>query len=76
MLAMRGATMGGFFYFDHIARWAEGRDRLGQWLANGQIRELLDITDGFDHVPEAALAQFQGKGAGRKLVKIADDPFG
>ncbi len=76
MLAMRGATMAGFFYFDHVARWAEGRERLAYWLRNGAIREALDIADGFDAVPEAALAQFTGGNAGRKLVRVADDPLG
>ncbi|WP_156678253.1 NADP-dependent oxidoreductase [Sphingomonas profundi] len=75
MLAMRGATMAGFFYFDHVARWAEGRRRLGEWLAEGRIREALDIAEGFAAVPDAALAQFEGRAAGRKLVRIAEDPF-
>lgn len=76
MLAMRGATMGGFFYFDHIARWPEGRARLAEWLQAGSIRELLDISEGFESVPDAARAQFEGRAAGRKLVRIAEDPFG
>lgn len=73
MLAMRGATMAGFFYFDHVARWPEGRARLARWLAEGRVREAFDIYEGFDAVPEAALAQFQGRGAGRKLIRIGDD---
>ncbi|WP_380876280.1 NADP-dependent oxidoreductase [Sphingomonas sp. DBB INV C78] len=76
MLAMRGASMAGFFYFDHIARWAEARERLRGWLVDGSIREALDIAEGFDAVPQAALGQFAGGNMGRKLVRIADDPFG
>jgi NADPH-dependent curcumin reductase CurA len=74
-LAMRGASMTGFFYFDHVARWAEGRARLARWLGDGSIVELLDIAEGFDAVPVAALGQFDGRNTGRKLVRIADDPF-
>lgn len=74
MLAMRGATMGGFFYFDHVARWPEGRRRLAEWLKNGLIREVLDVSEGFDSVPDAAMAQFEGRSAGRKLVRVAEDP--
>ncbi|MFO1375887.1 MAG: NADP-dependent oxidoreductase [Steroidobacteraceae bacterium] len=76
MLAIRGATMAGFFYFDHVNRWAEGRERLARWLADGSIREALDVAEGFDAVPDAALAQFSGGVMGRKLVRIADDPCG
>jgi NADPH-dependent curcumin reductase CurA len=75
MLAMRGATMRGFFYFDHIARWAEGRERLAHWLRTDRLCEALDVAEGFDAVPEAALAQFSGGNAGRKLVRIAEDRF-
>jgi len=74
LLAIRGATMAGFFYFDHVNRWAEGRERLARWLVDGSIREALDVAEGFDAVPEAALAQFNGGVMGRKLVRIADDP--
>ncbi len=75
MLAMKGATMAGFFYFDHVARWAAGRERLATWLADGRIKEALDIAEGFDSVPQAALSQFNGGSSGRKLVRIADDPY-
>jgi NADPH-dependent curcumin reductase CurA len=74
-LAMRGATMAGFFYFDHAANWPEGRARLAAWLADGSITELLDVAEGFDAVPAAALGQFSGGNTGRKLVRIADDPY-
>lgn len=72
-LAVRGLTMSGFFYFDHVARWPEGRARLARWLAEGLIREQLDVAEGFDAVPAAAIGQFHGGGAGRKLIRIADD---
>jgi NADPH-dependent curcumin reductase CurA len=75
MLALSGASMTGFYYFDHVARWAEGRARLAAWLADGSIRELLDVAEGFEAVPAAALAQFSGGNTGRKLVRIAQDPF-
>ncbi|MFS0736738.1 NADP-dependent oxidoreductase [Sphingomonas sp. 1P06PA] len=75
MLAMSGATMAGFFYFDHVARWAESRARLAAMLADGRIREALDIAEGFEAVPAAARAQFEGGVMGRKLVRIADDPY-
>lgn len=74
MLAVRGCTMAGFFYFDHLDRWPEGRERLANWLRSGVIREVFDIAEGFEAVPDAALGQFAGANMGRKLVRIADDP--
>jgi len=76
MLAIQGCTMGGFFYFDYVDRFAEGIERLDQWLKEGQIKEVLDITEGFEAVPDAALGQFTGANLGKQLVRITDDPVG
>lgn len=73
-LAMRGCTMAGFFFFDHVGRFAEGVARLADWMRGGHIKEVLDIADGFDKVPEAALGQFMGANRGKQLVKIVEDP--
>ncbi len=74
MLAIQGCTMGGFFYFDHVGRFAEGMDRLARWLKAGHIKEILTVADGFEAVPDAALGQFAGTNTGKQLVKISDDP--
>ncbi|MGE0668795.1 MAG: NADP-dependent oxidoreductase [Sphingomonadales bacterium] len=73
-LAMRACTMSGFFYFDYVARFAEGVKRLATLMKAGEIREVLDIADGFDAYPDAALGQFLGRNIGKQLVKVADDP--
>ncbi|MEN3976359.1 NADP-dependent oxidoreductase [Emcibacter sp. SYSU 3D8] len=73
-LAMRGVTMAGFFFFDYIARFDEGVKRLGALLKAGKIKEVLDVAEGFDAYPDAALGQFLGRNIGKQLVKVADDP--
>ncbi len=73
LLAIRGCTMSGFFYFDYEHRWNDARRHLAQWLREGKIRDPLDISYGFDKVPDAALGQFTGANFGRKLVQIADE---
>lgn len=72
-LAINSLTMAGFFYFDHVKKWPEARERLGRWLAERKIRELLDIEEGFDTVPHAAIGQFTGGVKGRKLIRITDE---
>lgn len=74
MLAVQGCTMGGFFYFDYVGRFAEGVARLARWMKARQIKEILTVADGFEAVPDAALGQFAGTNKGKQLVKIADDP--
>jgi NADPH-dependent curcumin reductase CurA len=73
-LAMRGCTMSGFFFFDYVGRFREGVERLAGWMRAGHLKEVLDVAEGFDKVPEAALGQFLGANVGKQLVKIADDP--
>ena len=73
-LAMRGVTMSGFFFFDYVARFGEGVKRLAALMRAGQIKEVLDVADGFLALPDAALGQFLGANIGKQLVKIADDP--
>ena len=69
-LAVRSVTMAGFFYFNLVNRWPEGRARLATWLKDGLISETLDIAEGFESVPDAAISQFHGGVSGRKLVRI------
>ncbi len=70
-MAMRSLTMRGFFYFDYADLWDEARERLAHWLREGRITEWLDVEEGFESVPDAALDGFRGGVKGRKLVKIA-----
>ncbi|GGC17025.1 NADP-dependent oxidoreductase [Novosphingobium marinum] len=71
-LAMSSLTMRGFFYFDHVDLFEPARERLAHWLREGRISEWLDIEEGFDRVPDAALAGFSGGVKGRKLVRVDD----
>ncbi len=73
MLAIQGASMAGFFYFDHVHRLAEANTRLAGWLRAGAVQEVLDVAEGFAAVPDAALGQFAGKNLGKQLVRIAQD---
>ena len=70
MLAISGLTMSGFFYFDLAHRWDEMRKHLQGWLTDGVLSDTLDITEGFENVPDAALGQFKRANFGRKLIKV------
>ena len=66
--------MQGFFYFNLAHRWPEGRALLAQWIKDGSLRDPLDISDGFDCVPEVAIGQFTAGAKGRKLIRITSSP--
>jgi NADPH-dependent curcumin reductase CurA len=69
-LALKNASMHGFFYFSETHRWGEARRQLLHWLESGEIHDPLDIAEGFEAVPEVAVGQFAGGGRGRKLIRI------
>ena len=74
-LIMKRARMEGFIVVDYMSRWPEGMARLSQWIAEGKLKETVDIADGFDKTPKALIGLFSGANMGKQLVKIADDPL-
>ncbi|WP_405163477.1 NADP-dependent oxidoreductase [Nocardia sp. NBC_01499] len=43
-----------------------------EWIADGKVRYLEDITDGLDNAPEAFIGLLEGKNFGKVVVKVAD----
>lgn len=69
------SLMKGFVLSDYNSRLGEGMQALGQWLGEGKLQYEETIVDGFDQVPAAFLALFQGKNTGKMLVKVTDTEF-
>lgn len=74
-LIMKRARMEGFIVVDYMSRWPEGMARLAQWIAEGKLKETVDVADGFDKTPKALMGLFTGANMGKQLVKIGDDPL-
>ena len=72
MLAVRGCSMTGFYFFDLAERFPEGVSRLAGLMRSGAIREVLDVAEGFDTMPEASTRQFMGGNIGKTLVRICN----
>ena len=72
ILAVRSCSMAGFYFFDLADRFPEGVSRLATLMRSGQIREILDIAEGFDAMPAASHDQFSGRNVGKKLVRICN----
>jgi NADPH-dependent curcumin reductase CurA len=73
-LVMKRARMEGFLVVDYMSRWPEGVARMSQWIAEGKLKETMDIAEGFDKAPAALIGLFSGANMGKQLVKIGDDP--
>ncbi|MEN3976356.1 NADP-dependent oxidoreductase [Emcibacter sp. SYSU 3D8] len=72
-LVMKRARMEGFLVVDYMPRWPEGVVRMSQWIAEGKLKETVDIAEGFDMAPKALIGLFSGANMGKQIVKIGDD---
>jgi NADPH-dependent curcumin reductase len=69
-LVIRRARMEGFLVFDHAARYPDAIADLARWVADGRLRQRLDVVDGFEHVPTAFLRLFTGDNIGKNAVRL------
>lgn len=72
-LVAQTAGMRGFRVTDILgdaARMAALQDRIGGWIAAGQLVADFDIRQGFEAVPSSFSALFDGSNSGRLLVRL------
>ena len=75
LLLVKSALMRGFIVSDYAGRFGEGLAQLAQWVAEGKLKYVETIVDGFENAPRAFLDLFAGENLGKQLVKVAD-PLG
>lgn len=66
------ATVQGILVGDWAERIADTTRRLGQLVADGELRYRETWTDGLEHAPDAFLGLFEGENIGKQLVRIAE----
>ncbi|KAG0515015.1 hypothetical protein BDA96_10G242400 [Sorghum bicolor] len=64
-------TIRGFFAWDFLPRFAEFNAVIGEWIRDGKVQVVEDVSDGLESVPSAFAALFRGQNVGKKLVKLA-----
>jgi hypothetical protein len=72
ILLVNSALMQGFIVSDYAARFPEGIDGLGRWLAEGKLKNAENIVEGFENAPRAFLGLFAGENTGKQLVRVAE----
>lgn len=43
-----------------------------QWLKDGKINHLTDVTDGLENAPKAFIGMLHGDNVGKAVVKVAE----
>uniref|UniRef100_A0A0D9WRV4 Enoyl reductase (ER) domain-containing protein n=1 Tax=Leersia perrieri TaxID=77586 RepID=A0A0D9WRV4_9ORYZ len=60
----------GFFAWDFMTRFGEFTGIIGDWIRQGKVQVIEDVSDGMESVPSAFTALFHGNNIGKKLVKL------
>jgi NADPH-dependent curcumin reductase CurA len=64
-------TLRGFFAYDFITKFQEYIGIIGDWIREGKIHAVEDVSEGLESVPSAFVALYRGQNVGKKLVKLA-----
>jgi NADPH-dependent curcumin reductase len=70
-LVTRRGRMEGFLILDYAARFPEAAKDLGAWVAEGKIKDRVDIQEGLENAPKTLQRLFTGQNQGKQLLKIA-----
>jgi hypothetical protein len=60
----------GFIVSDHMNRWPEALQRLGQYVREGKIKYRETVTEGIENAPRAFIGLLKGENFGKQVVKV------
>ncbi|MDP2338148.1 MAG: NADP-dependent oxidoreductase [Bacteroidota bacterium] len=70
-LLKRSAMMQGFIVSNYVHRFPEGFKVLAGWVSGGLLKYTNTAYKGFDQLPEAFIALFEGKNLGKLIVEVS-----
>jgi len=62
--------MQGFIVSNYASRFPEGIKALTGWVGSGQLKYTNTTYHGFEKLPEAFMALFEGKNLGKLIVEV------
>ena len=69
-LLVKRATLQGFIILDHYAKLAEVSGQLAEWIADGSLKPLETVVEGFEQLPTAINMLFDGANVGKLVVRV------
>jgi NADPH-dependent curcumin reductase CurA len=63
-------TIKGFIILDYFGRFPEAIAQLGQWVAEGKVKDKHTMVEGLEKAPEAVNMLFDGDNIGKLIVKV------
>lgn len=73
--AERGVKVQNLFVSDYVETHHDAflRD-MGPWVAEGKVKYLEDVREGFEAIPAAFADMLAGRNFGKTLVRVGEDP--
>lgn len=68
------SRMQGFFVYNHLDRWRAVMDEMTGWIADGKLRPVQDVIEGFQHMPRALANLYYGKNVGVQCCSVCGEP--
>lgn len=69
-LVVNRVKMQGFITYDFPEVLEQAQAELDQWVAEGKLKPLANVRDGFEKLPEAFIDLMSGRTIGKTLVRI------
>ncbi|WP_256403614.1 NADP-dependent oxidoreductase [Halorubrum salinum] len=70
------AKVQGLLVSDFATRFEEASERLGEWVATGELEHRETVVDGLENAPDAFLGLFAGDNIGKQVVRVTNDAAG
>lgn len=68
------SQMRGFFVYNHLNDWGRAMAEITEWIQDGLVKPVEQITDGFANMPAALAGLYTGQNAGKQLCRVSGDP--
>ena len=68
------SQMRGFFVYNHLDDWDRAMAEIADWIRDGRVKPVEQITDGFAHMPAALAGLYTGQNVGKQLCRVRGEP--
>jgi NADPH-dependent curcumin reductase CurA len=69
-LVFKRARMEGFLAGDYAPRFDEALAQMQTWVEEGRLKQRETVIEGFENLPKALIALFEGANTGKMMVKV------
>ncbi|MFA7438750.1 NADP-dependent oxidoreductase [Castellaniella sp.] len=69
-LLVKRARIEGFVILDHADKDASARADLANWIRQGKLKYLEDISEGIESAPDSIAGLYRGENMGKRLIRL------